>query len=72
VGDILLRDVPDDVVRAIDASARQLGVSRSEYLRRILARERRITASVSTTDFQWFSTTFADLADAEISAKAWQ
>jgi predicted nucleic acid-binding protein len=32
--DLLIRDVPDDIVAAIDADAGRLGLSRSEYLRR--------------------------------------
>jgi len=35
--DVLVRDVPDDVVRALDARAGRLRLSRSEYLRRRLA-----------------------------------
>jgi hypothetical protein len=38
VSDVLIRDVPDDVIAAIDANARRSGLSRSEYLRRALAR----------------------------------
>ena len=29
--DMLIRDVPDDVITALDAHARRLGLSRSEY-----------------------------------------
>jgi plasmid stability protein len=32
--DVLVRDVPDDVIAAVDARATRLGLSRSEYLRR--------------------------------------
>jgi len=35
--DILIRDVPDDVVAALETHARRLGLSRSEYVRRRLA-----------------------------------
>ena len=38
--DILIRDVPEDVIAAIDIKAQRLGLSRTEYLRRTLARER--------------------------------
>lgn len=34
--DLLIRDVPDDIVAAIDANAGRLGLSRTEYLRRTL------------------------------------
>lgn len=34
---LLIRNVPDHVVAAIDVNARRLGLSRSEYLRRQVA-----------------------------------
>ena len=34
--DILIRDVPEDVIAAIDTKAQRLGLSRTEYLRRTL------------------------------------
>ena len=37
--DVLVRDVPDDVVAALDARAARLGISRNEYLRRRPAHE---------------------------------
>jgi predicted nucleic acid-binding protein len=37
MADILIRDVPEHVVAALDARARRLGLSRSEYIRRQLA-----------------------------------
>jgi hypothetical protein len=39
VSDLLIRDVPDDVVAVIDARASRLGLSRTEYLRRRLAQD---------------------------------
>jgi hypothetical protein len=39
MADILIRDVPEGVVAAIDAKAHSVGLSRTEYLRRTLARE---------------------------------
>ncbi len=36
MADILIRDVPDDVIAALDARAGRLGLSRSEYVRRRL------------------------------------
>ena len=37
--DVLIRDVPEAVVAALDARASRLGLSRSEYLRRRLAQD---------------------------------
>ena len=37
--DVLVRDVPEDVVAALDSRASALGLSRSEYLRGRLAQE---------------------------------
>ena len=34
--DVLIRDIPDDVIAALDAHAARLGLSRSEYVRRRL------------------------------------
>src|ERR1039457_425444 len=37
--DVLIRDVPDDVIAALDTHAARLGLSRSEYVRRRLAQD---------------------------------
>jgi len=70
VSDILIRDVPDEVVAAIDAKAQRAGLSRTEYLRRTLARERD-QAQVTVEDLKRFADTFADLADEEVMGQAW-
>lgn len=71
--DILIRDVPDEVVAAIDARAQRVGLSRTEYLRRALARERSIESrQVSTEDLAHFGRTFADLSDPEVIGNAWR
>ncbi len=71
--DILIRDVPDDVVEAVDRRARLLGLSRSEYLRRQLARERvEPAAGVDVEDLTGFAEAFADLADPDLMAEAWR
>jgi hypothetical protein len=36
MADIVIPDVPDDVLAAVDANARRHGLSRSDYLRRRL------------------------------------
>jgi hypothetical protein len=70
VSDILIRDVPDEVVAAIDAKAQRAGLSRTEYLRRTLARERD-QSEVTVKDLERFAETFADLGDEEVMGRAW-
>lgn len=70
--DVLIRDVPDDVVAAIDASARRLGISRTEYLRRRLVQEASRTGGpVTVEDLRAFAEAFCDLADPDVMARAW-
>lgn len=72
VANILIRDVPDDVVNAIDEKAQRAGLSRSEYIRRALARERtHHTAEVTVADLAAFAHTFADLGDPNVMGGAW-
>lgn len=73
VSDILIRDVPDDVIARLDARANRLGLSRTEYVRRRLAQDAVITESpVSTGDLARFAATFSDLADPDVMSQAWQ
>lgn len=71
--DILIRDVPDDVASLLDQRARHLGLSRTEYLRRVLARESvdRTTAS-TLEDWQAFSDRHTDLDNPEVMRRAWR
>jgi hypothetical protein len=73
VTDILIRDVPEEVIAAIDAKAHRVGLSRTEYLRRALARERDTTTDeVRVEDLARFARSFADLDNPEVMARAWQ
>jgi plasmid stability protein len=73
VPDVLVRDVPDDVVAALDARAARLGLSRNEYLRRRLAQEAVAKPQPVTVEhLTAFADTFADLTDAEIMKGAWE
>lgn len=71
--DVLIRDVPDDVVSAIEAQAKRLGLSRTEYLRRQM---RRVASTsdepVTVESLRQFALTFADLADPEVMRGAWE
>jgi hypothetical protein len=71
--DMLIRDVPDEVIAAVDAHAARLGLSRSEYVRRRLAQDAAVSDSaVTVADLAGFASTFADLADADVMSRAWQ
>ncbi len=71
--DMLIRDVPDDVLAAVDARAVRLGLSRSEYVRRRLAQDA-ATPQVRVTqqDLAKFADEVADLADPDVMSQAWQ
>jgi hypothetical protein len=72
VSDILIRDVPSDVLAALDTLATRLGLSRSEYIRRRLTQDAQtVRAPVTDADLRAFAQTFADLDDAEVMSRAW-
>jgi hypothetical protein len=71
--DVLIRDVPDDVVSAIEAKAKRLGLSRTEYLRRQMVRVASTSDEpVSVASLRQFAETFADLGDPEVMRGAWE
>ena len=70
--DILIRDVPDDVLAAIDAKAKRVGLSRTEYLRRTLERERVAAAGpVTVEQLRRAAMLAADLDDPDVMSGAW-
>jgi plasmid stability protein len=71
--DILIRDVPEEVVAALDVHATRLGLSRSEYVRRRLAQDAATPGSaVGVEDLARFADAFADLADPDVMSRAWK
>jgi hypothetical protein len=71
--DVLIRDVPDDVIAVLDAHAGRLGLSRSEYVRRRLAQDAaRAGSPVSIEDLARFTEVFGDLADPDVMSQAWR
>jgi plasmid stability protein len=73
MADILIRNLPADVIAALDARAGRLGLSRSEYVRRRLAQDAATSAfPVSVDDLARFAEAFGDLADPDLMARAWQ
>ena len=70
--DILIRDIPDEVIAAIDARAKRVGLSRTEYLRRALERERvGSVGPASLEHFQRVASLAADLNDPDVMTNAW-
>lgn len=69
--DILIRDVPDDVLAAIDAKAKRVGLSRTAYLRRALERERVPAAAVSVEQLARTASLAQDLDDPDVMSGAW-
>lgn len=71
--DVLIRDVPDDVISAIEAKAKRLGLSRTEYLRRQMARMATTSDEPVTVEaLRTFGETFADLGDPDVMGGAWE
>lgn len=71
--DMLIRDVPEAVVAAVDAHAGRLGLSRSEYVRRRLAQDAEVAGSaVEVADLDRFAELTADLGDPDVMAEAWR
>ncbi len=68
--DILIRDVPDDVVAALDVSAKRVGLTRAEYLRRLLASQR--GPAITSKEMDRFAQRTADLSDPKVMAEAWR
>ena len=72
MSDVLIRDVPEEVLTAIDARAAKLGISRVEYVRRRLAQDVAVApVLVTVDDLQRFAGTFVDLVDPDVMAGAW-
>ena len=72
MSDVLIRDVPDEVLNTIDARAAALGISRAEYVRRRLTQDAAVAPVVVTVaDLQQLGSTFGDLADPDVMAGTW-
>lgn len=73
MADVLVRDVPEEVLAGVDAHAARLGLSRVEYIRRRLAADASTTGgAVSATDLRSFADRAQDMADPEVMGAAWQ
>jgi len=72
MSDVLIRDVPEDVLVALDALAEGMGLSRTEYIRRRLAQDAHTARlPVTVEDLRRFGEAFGDLGDDDLMRKAW-
>jgi hypothetical protein len=70
--DVLIRDISAEDLARIDAHAKRLQLSRTEYLRRRLHQEAaRPSTPVTPGDLQRFAVRFSDLDDPEVMRRAW-
>jgi predicted hydrolase (HD superfamily) len=73
MADVLVRDVPDEVLAGVDAHAARLGLSRVEYIRRRLAADAATSGyAVSAADLRSFAEAAEDLTDPHVIGAAWQ
>ena len=68
--DILIRDVPDDIVAALDANAQRAGQTRAEYLRRLLADQQ--PPALTRELLSRFAERTIDLGNPDVMASAWR
>ena len=71
MSNVLIRDVPETVLAEIDRRVHDLGISRSEYLRRLLEQSVQTAITVTIDDFSRFGEITRDLANPEIMRQAW-
>ncbi len=73
MADLLIRNVPIEVLSALDASAEKLGLSRVEFIRRRLAQEaQNSNQSVTEEHLKNILVLLPDLAAKEIMEEAWR
>ncbi len=72
MANILIRDVPEEVLAAIDAKAKRIGLSRTEYLRRALERQGLSNVNpISVDQLVQFAALVEDLYDPAVMSGAW-
>jgi hypothetical protein len=72
MADVLIHDVPEEVLAVIDRRAAGLRLSRSAYLRRLLSQEAgRSEVPVTVADLQRLSYLARDLDDPDVMNQAW-
>lgn len=71
--DIVIRDLPDDVIVGLDRKAKERGLSLEEFIRlRLVESVSRSRERVTVESLRYMSERFAELADSEVTAAAWR
>lgn len=70
--EIVIRDIPDEIISVLAARAARLGMPLPEYARRRLVQDATAGAAVGVDDFARFATRFADLDDPGAMDGAWR
>jgi len=71
--DVLIRDVPEGVISALDRRASRLGISRAELIRRqVILTAFDSEVEVGVDSLRAFASTFADLEDESVMDSAWR
>lgn len=72
MADLLIRDLAPEVIHALDARAKTLGISRVEFVRRAISREVTTTpGSLTEEHLLEMVKRLPDLGDPEIMRGAW-
>ena len=69
--DVLIRDVPDEVIAALDAHAARLGLSGASTCAAAWLKTPPRQVPRSACNLARFASTFADLADPDVMSRAW-
>lgn len=73
MADLLIRDLAPELVIALDAKAKTLGISRVELVRRTITREIAISSeSVTEQHLEALINLLPDLGDPEVMRGAWE
>ncbi|MDR1152075.1 MAG: ribbon-helix-helix protein, CopG family [Bifidobacteriaceae bacterium] len=71
--DVLIRNVRDDDLARVDRAAERAGLSRAEYLRRVIAEQVDVpTKDLTLEDLRQFTRATTDLDDPDVMRGAWR
>ena len=73
MSDVVIRDIPDDVLAILDQLAARMGLSRTEFIRRRLIQDARAARmSVTPEDWNRFTDSYRDPSESAVMDHAWK